>query len=225
MTDDAATRHLLYFADPMCSWCWGFSPAVQRLRSELAETLPLRLIMGGLQPGNTETMTPRAKEEVRDHWEHVRDASGQPFDFAFFERDGFVYDTEPACRAVVTVRRLDGAKALAMLDATHHAFYAENRDVTDKAELTAIAETLGVDAAAFSNAFEDVETVTETQGDFWLSQASGVTGFPTLLAVENGKAQIVTIGYRPWDAFGDALHAWAATPIPAPDSPAPPGPV
>lgn len=224
MTDDAPARHLLYFADPMCSWCWGFSPAVRRLQAELADKLPIRPIMGGLRPGATEAMTPRAKREIRGHWAYVREASGQPFDFGFFRRDGFVYDTEPPCRAVVAARRLDAAKTLPMLEAIHYAFYAENRDVTDKPELTAIAEAQGFDPKTFAQAFDDAETVTETQGDFWLSQASGVTGFPTLLAIENGKARVVTIGYRPWDAFGEALHAWAAAPIPAPDSPEPQAP-
>jgi len=202
-------RHLLYFADPMCSWCWGFSPAVDRMLAELADRLPIRPIMGGLRPGTTDPMNDRAKAEIRDHWEHVREASGQPFDFEFFARDDFVYDTEPACRAVVTARRLDEAKALPMMKSVQHAFYAENRDVTDKAELTGIAETHGFEAKTFEAAFDDVETVTETQGDFWLSQASGVTGFPTLLAVEDGKAQVVTIGYRPWEAIGPALIGWA----------------
>ena len=30
----------------------------------------------------------------------------------YFDRDGFVYDTEPACRAVVTMRRLLPEKTL-----------------------------------------------------------------------------------------------------------------
>ncbi len=206
---DATPRHLLYFADPMCSWCWGFSPSVDRLVDELAEVLPIRPIMGGLRPGTTEALNERGKQEIRDHWSHVHDASGQPFDFDFFQRDGFIYDTEPACRAVVTARRLDATKTLAMLKAVHHAFYAENRDVTDLDELAAVAVDNGFDAETFRTAFDDVDTVTETQGDFWLSQASGVTGFPTLLAIEDGKARIVTIGYRPWEGFGDALRAWA----------------
>jgi len=209
MSDNQPARHLLYFADPMCSWCWGFSPAVDHMVGELTDLLPIRPIMGGLRPGTTEPMNDRGRQEVRDHWDHVRDASGQPFNFAFFERQTFVYDTEPSCRAVVTARRLDAAKTLAMLKAVHQAFYAENRDVTNPDELTAIAGDQGFDEGAFRTAFDDVETVTETQGDFWLAQASGVTGFPTLLAVEDGKAQIVTIGYRPWEAFGDALGAWA----------------
>ncbi|MDB5418474.1 MAG: dithiol-disulfide isomerase, partial [Phenylobacterium sp.] len=24
--------HLIYFADPMCSWCYGFSPVIEEIR-------------------------------------------------------------------------------------------------------------------------------------------------------------------------------------------------
>src|SRR3712207_1860168 len=97
--------HLVYVADPMCSWCWGFSPVIDAIRHRFADALPIRLIMGGLRPGTTKVMDAAAKRTIRTHWEHVQEASGQPFDFGFLDRDGFVYDTEPAAKAVVVVRR------------------------------------------------------------------------------------------------------------------------
>jgi putative protein-disulfide isomerase len=35
-------------------------------------------------------MNEAAKRTTREHWEHVREESGQPFDFTFFERDWVV---------------------------------------------------------------------------------------------------------------------------------------
>ena len=48
--------HLVYFADPMCSWCWGFAPVINAIRGRYGERLPVRLIVGGLRPGTTEPM-------------------------------------------------------------------------------------------------------------------------------------------------------------------------
>src|SRR5215212_11330318 len=135
--------HLIYIADPMCSWCWGFSPVIDAIRARFGDALPIRLILGGLRPGTTEPMHEKAKRTTREHWEHVREASGQPFDFAFFDREGFVYDTEPASRAVVVARR--SAWGLAMLRAVHRAFYAQNRDVTRAEVLADVAAEVGLD--------------------------------------------------------------------------------
>jgi len=35
------SRHLVYFADPMCSWCWGFAPAIEALAEVRGDTLPI----------------------------------------------------------------------------------------------------------------------------------------------------------------------------------------
>ena len=96
---------LIYVADPMCSWCWGFSPVIAELARRYNTEAGMHVIAGGLRPGATQAMDAAHKTTVREHWQHVEERTGQPFDYTFFERDGFVYDTEPACRALVTVRR------------------------------------------------------------------------------------------------------------------------
>ncbi len=48
------------------------------------------------------------KNFLKGHWEHVTQASGQPFGYKLMEREDFNYDTEPSCRAVVAARPLVG---------------------------------------------------------------------------------------------------------------------
>ncbi len=45
------TPHLIYFSDPMCSWCYGFSPVIDDIRRAFGRALPIRVVMGGLRPG------------------------------------------------------------------------------------------------------------------------------------------------------------------------------
>lgn len=203
-------RHLLYFADPMCSWCWGFSPTMQRLVETYGAALPIRITVGGLRPGTTTPMDDRMKGDIRTHWEHVHEASEQPFDFAFFERDGFVYDTEPACRAVVTDRRLDQTNALAFMKTVQRSFYAENIDVSDVDELVRLATDSGYDGASFRKEFLGDEARRETQADFQFSQQCGVTGFPTILGVKDEAGAIITIGFRRWENIEPIIEAWLA---------------
>ena len=68
--------------------------------------------MGGLRPFNTQPTTAEFKEMLRGHWRHVATASGLPFSETVLERDDFIYDTEPACRAVVTARDMDVSKPM-----------------------------------------------------------------------------------------------------------------
>lgn len=209
------SKHFLYVADPMCSWCWGFSPVIDKIADSFGAKAPVRVMVGGLRPGTTHAMRGKDKDYIRDHWKHVQEASGQPFDFAFFDQEGFVYDTEPACRAVVTARKLDEAKVLPFLARLHRAFYVENHNTADDGVLADIAGDFGFDRDEFFQTHTSPDMREETQGDFWFAQQSGITGFPTLLAVEDQQATLVTAGYLPWDALEKPLAGWVAGEAPA----------
>ncbi len=206
--------HLIYFADPMCSWCYGFSPVMTDIRRAFGRALPVRVVMGGLRPGTEQAMTDAAKTEIKGHWNHVAEASGLPFDGAVLDIPGFRYDTDPAARAVVRVRREDPELALAFLARAQRAFYAEARDVTRAEVLADLAAELGLEREAFLADFESDDLKHETWRDYGVAQRAGVTGFPTLVAGPSaeGTYGVVTRGYRARDEVLALLHGWLQGP-------------
>jgi putative protein-disulfide isomerase len=209
--------HFIYFADPMCSWCYGFAPVVETLRRRYRDILPIRLVMGGLRPGTTEPMSEAARRGLVRHWEEIRDIAGVPFDDALTDREGFIYDTDPAAKAVVLARRTSADAALDFLAATHHAFYAEGRDVTQQEVLGDIAASQGFDRGAFLAALADEGLHQETWRDYAISQRAGATGFPTLIVGPDadGAYVLVTRGYQGADTVIPGIDGWLATVRPA----------
>ena len=114
-------KEIIYVGDPMCSWCWGFSPVLKQIQQDYSKDAPLRLIVGGLHAFDTDPMNDQYKATIKHHWEQVAEASGQPFNYAFFEREGFVLDTEPACRATVVVRNMNPDVLLPFYERIHRA--------------------------------------------------------------------------------------------------------
>ena len=192
--------HLVYIADPMCSWCYGFGPELTKLVERHPGT-SIDLVMGGLRPFNTKVMSPEFKEMLRGHWRHVATASGLPFSESIFARDDFVYDTEPPCRAVATARNLDPAKAYAYLKAVQLAFYRDGRDVTRAGVLADIAAECGYEREAFLMRFESPAMREETKADFATTQSLGVSGFPTVGLVRGPELFLVTSGYATHDVL------------------------
>lgn len=207
MEQGHVSKRIIYVADPMCSWCWGFSPVIDAVREHFGSSLPMQILMGGLRPGTSEPMTFGVKADIKGHWQHVQEASGQPFDFAFFERVEFVYDTEPPSRGVVAVRRLKPDLAFNYFKSVQESFYARNQDVTDLEVLAGIAVELGLDTEAFTAEFRMGQTITETWRDFETSRQMGVTGFPTLLAGSEERGyEVITAGYRKWEKVKGAIE-------------------
>jgi len=205
-----AEPHLIYFADPMCSWCYGFSPVIAEIRRAYGRALPIKLILGGLRPGTTEPMGQKAKDELAGHWTHVHEATGLPFNRAAIDREGFLYDTDPGARAVVRVRREDPELALTYLGRLQAAFYGEGLDITQPEILADLAAEFGVDREAFLADFDSRDLKQETWGDYGTSQRAGVTGFPTLVAGPNqdGAYGVVTRGFAPGDQVLAVLSQW-----------------
>lgn len=185
---------LVYIADPLCSWCYGFGPELGKLLARRREAR-LELLMGGLRAFNTEPMSEPFRAMLRGHWEHVAKASGQPFSEAIFEHAGFVYDTEPPCRAVVTARAIDSARAFAFMKAVQSAFYRDGRDVTRPDVLAEIASECGYERAAFLANLESQAMRDATRSDFATAQSLGVSGFPTLALAHASQLYLVTSGF------------------------------
>lgn len=156
-------------------------------------------------------MEARFRAAIREHWQHVAEATGQPFNHDFFDRQDFVYNTEPACRALVAARTLAAETALDFLHALHAAFYRDNRDITDGQVLATIAEEQGMNAAAFHAEWESAATRERTRGDFALAQDFGVAGFPSLIGYHAAHATVLAEGCQPLDALKPRLDRWKET--------------
>jgi putative protein-disulfide isomerase len=202
--------HLIYFADPMCAWCYGFSGVIAAIRRGFGAGLPIRLVMGGLHPGAERPMTESARNRAEAEWREVGAKTGLPFTPGALRREGFVYDTDPAARAVVVVRREDPELAVTYLERVQQAFYAEGRDVTKGPVLALLAAEYGLDPDAFLEAWASEDAQQETWRDYAISQKAGVDGFPTLVAGPNdeGVFGVVTRGYAHPAAVVGVLRDW-----------------
>lgn len=205
---------LWYFADPMCSWCWGFAPVIEQVRERFREQTRIALVLGGLRPGTTEPMTPQAREEILHHWHQVHELTGQAFRFEGALPEGFIYDTEPAARAVACMADIDPALIFPMLKAAQAAFYRDGQDITRMDVLAGLAAGLGADPATFRAAFESDAARHRVQEHFRKSREWGVRGFPTLVLQAERDFTLITSGWQPLDrvseAIGEALQKLAS---------------
>lgn len=191
-TTSVMPTKLIYIGDPMCSWCYGFSPEFSKAVKNLGDQIEVEMVMGGLRPYNTQTMS-ELKSFLTHHWEEVGQRSGQPFQYDILNSSTMLYDTEPACRAVVTVRKLKPEVELAFFKAVQTAFYAENKYPGYVETYIEIVEKLGIDADEFKKEFLSEAMKEAVKADFEHSGDLGVRGFPTVI-LEKGKGDYVLIG-------------------------------
>ncbi len=203
------STQLIYILDPMCSWCWGFNPVMQQvLKQAQTAGVKVTLRVGGLRTGSQAFLDESKRAYILQHWRAVTEATGQPFNFSEALPSGFLYNTEPACRALVAARELDETRLFSFLDSLQQAFYQAAKDITQPSVLRDLAVQAGYDSEAFCLTFDAPDTQAATQAEFaWVSDLA-VSGFPTLLAQSQQQYALITNGYQPYAALEPLLSRW-----------------
>lgn len=195
----SADTTLLYIADPMCSWCWGFAPQLRRIREVLPE-LPVRIVLGGLAPDTEEPMPSDMRRYVQQAWDAVEATAGVSFNRDFW--DGRHADirrsTYPACRAVVLARAED--KEMAMFDAIQRAYYLEARNPSRADVLADCSEAIGLSLGrhAFLESLHASTTQSMLEADLQLRSALGANTFPSLGLMGAGLPEPGVVLHRGW---------------------------
>ena len=201
----SATRQGLavrYIGDPMCSWCWGISPAVEAVEAFCAtQGIEFTITMGGLRAGGGDPWNTAFKDFLRNEWRHIGKTTGQPFGFTLLEAAHFDYDTEPACRAVATVKllqarnQLPASTALKFFTAVQRKFYVDGQDPKVADFYASICASLALDFDEFRALFDSPEARQAVQQEFVRCRRWGVRSFPTLLLERDGETALLAAGF------------------------------
>ncbi len=203
---------IIYIGDPMCSWCYGFSPEITQLKEYYADQAKFTLIMGGLRAGGGDAWDDQMKSFLKDHWKHVEKASGQPFSYQLLEKDHFDYDTEPACRAVRVVRDMSPKQEFDFFKAVQKGFYVDNKDPKSADFYKPICEQMNIPFIVFRSKFLSPKYKELLQLDFEVCKNWGVRGFPTVVLGIEGRYKMLVNGYAPFEDMKTKMqHLIAAT--------------
>lgn len=170
--------------------------------------MKIALMLGGLRPNTTMPMTQAECDGTLHHWQAVQARCGQAFDFAGAPAPGFVYDTEPASRAVISVGAINPMASFPYFKAVQTAFYLERRDVTRTDVLIELALEQSISREDFLTRFESDTLQQKTRQHFEHTRQAGVRGFPTLIAQDAAGHTVLSDGYRSLSEFQSKLDAW-----------------
>ncbi|MBP1152367.1 MULTISPECIES: DsbA family protein [Methylocaldum] len=178
----AAGPALLYFHDPMCSWCWAFRPVWQSVRTRLPDAVEIEQFLGGLAPDSAVPMPAEMRENIQDIWRTIeRSVPGTRFNFDFWTKCVPRRSTYPACRAVIAARRQGAGFEDAMIFAIQQAYYLQARNPSNDSTLIELAEEIGLDRGRFAADLRHPDTHVELLEEIRWARELGVRSFPTLL--------------------------------------------
>ncbi|EGQ8028242.1 DsbA family protein [Vibrio vulnificus] len=170
---------LYYVHDPMCSWCWGYKPTLEKLKQQLPGVIQFEYVVGGLAPDSTLPMSPEMQQKIESIWHQIEQRLGTQFNYEFWTRCTPVRSTYQACRAVIAAGFQDSYEQ--MLEAIQHAYYLRAMPPHDEATHRQLAQEIGLNVQQFENDVTGrlLEGVFEDQ--LSLARSLGVNAYPSLV--------------------------------------------
>ena len=198
-------KKLLYIMDPMCSWCWAFSPTLEAIKHTFPN-LPVEFIMGGLAADSEAPMPMEQQQTIRSIWQHIEESTGTQFNYDFWTQCSPRRSTWRACRAVIVAEQLSPGSATQMANAIQHAYYLNAQNPSDIETLIPLAESLDINTADFTTLIDAQNTQQALQEHMTLARQLNVSGFPALRFFDGEEMIRLSDGYSKPDRIIKELH-------------------
>lgn len=184
----------IYFVSPMCSWCWGFSPVIEKLQQTFPES-NIQVVLTPFRIDTNQPMDKSLRDYVMGQWQNVHKTTGQSFNFNFLMPEEFIYNTRLACLSIKAFCNQQPNQEIEYLHAIQHAFYTENKDLTDVDVLVSIAEKYSIEEQSFVEDLSCNGVLQKLARDFDLCEQLAVQSYPTLMTKNDAGYTKLASGY------------------------------
>lgn len=200
---------LIYVYDPLCGWCYGFHPIMERIHKRFTDRLTIEVLPGGLAVGDRAEPIGEGYAYIKDSLGQVEKATGIEFgrNFKLLAEEGsYMYNSEPPCRAQLAMNELNPEESLRFAGTLQHAIFRDGKDLNNPDTYPELLEEFDVDRDAFMELFHSSGLAERLQNMFKWCKTAGASGFPTLLIQIGDDTSLMARGYRPFDTIESHLH-------------------
>lgn len=200
---------LIYVYDPLCGWCYGFHPVMEKLQKRFGDRLSIEVKTGGLAVGERAQPIHEGYSYIKDGLKQVEKTTGIEFgrNFKLLAEEGsYFYDSVPPCKAQQVINDIAPEYSLNFAGKLQNAIFREGKSLNDRATFEELIKPYDIDSDIFNSRFESDEINNALIEEFDWCRAHGATGFPTLLIEIEDEISLMARGYRPYDTIESHLH-------------------
>lgn len=191
---------LIYVFDPLCTWCYAFSPILQQFCENHIGEFDISVISGGMvreiNAGALKDVAPFLKTSI----ESVKSKSGISFGTSFLknlESGEMIMDSRPMSYALCIVKKYQPEKQFEFASLLQKSIYLDGKHPCDEDNLLNLADIIGMDREIFANELNSEEIKYETNSDFQWVESLNISGFPALIVEKNEELFLMAKGYTP----------------------------
>jgi putative protein-disulfide isomerase len=206
--ETGAKPELIYAVDPLCGWCYGFSPVMRQIRKDFAGKVEFRIMSGGLATGDMAAPLKENYEYIKNALTVVERSTGVKFGQPFrdlLEEGSYFNDSEPPSIALTVVKEMKPEIAFDYGHKLHSTIFMDGKSLNDAATYRSLAAEFQLDQDEFMRKFTDSAYKARTNREFDEVKRLGVRGFPSLVLRKGNKIEVITRGYESYPSVKSKL--------------------
>ena len=184
----------------MCSWCWGFRPVWQQLKTQFTDTLDIVYVVGGLAPDSDQPMPIAMQNNLSNTWQHIQQhIPGIEFNYEFWNPTSNSMprrSTYPSCRAVLAAKVQDVDIEDAMILGIQQAYYLKSQNPSNIDVLVEIAHSIGLNAEKFKQDITSPAVELLLKEQLQLARQLSSQGFPSIVISKDNKLFGIPLDYN-----------------------------
>ncbi|MFN6944308.1 MAG: DsbA family protein [Cytophagaceae bacterium] len=198
---------LIYVYDPLCGWCYGFSPVMQQIKKDYETELDFEIVSGGLAIGERAAPIKVTYSYIKNALVTVEKRTGVVFGPNFremAEEGSYMYNSEPACMALTAIKKIKPEIAFNYAHTLHDLLFRDGISLNDTNTYIELARKYKIDEHQFLKEFNASKE--DTYSEFSYAKSLGVTGFPTLILQKDGQNFVLARGYDSFKNVNGSLR-------------------
>lgn len=195
-----------YVFDPLCVFCYGFTPMIKRLYEQYKTEIEFELLPGGLwidehvKQVNTQVAANLTKAS-RKVSEMTGRVFGEPF-YKFLETNP-VLDSMIGSKAMMAVITQEKIEPFSYLSLIYKSTFINGNNPSDTNIYLDTAENLHMDVDAFAKVFMGTDSTTRAAIE--KSKTLGATSYPTVLIEDDGELSEYPLNYNEYEPLQNWL--------------------
>lgn len=191
---------LLYVFDPLCGWCYGFSPVISEFALRHKENFTFVVRVGGLVTGNRVGTFAQTYPQITESVNRVEELTGVQFGSGFRQEvladlNRLVLNSEPSCTAFRLMRAYDPTRAVEMSSRIQNALYSEGLDIMQPEVLADLAVEFGMGRATFLQEMQSPVQQEATRNEFAEVHQMGIAGYPAVAVIQAQQGILCARGF------------------------------
>jgi putative protein-disulfide isomerase len=196
---------LYYVYDPLCGWCYGFSPVMNQVQETIQDRCPVEVISGGMVVDERVGPLSQIAPYIRDGVKRVEELTGVKFGNSYLEdlwgEGTRIMNSWPACLALTVFKSINTQHGLQYASDLQKAIYFEGIHPEDMNYFAGLAANYGVDKNEFLKRCNEDTFKLRTRQEFQFANDLKATGYPYVVLRKGGAYFLVAHGYTDLDTI------------------------